>query len=433
MFYYARSDTHYLLYIYDQMRNELNQRSNPKNPEENYIEDVLERSKETSLRRYEKFVYDAETGEGAFGWFNMLMKQSSGNFSREQFAVFRAVHKWRDDLARQEDESPVFIMGNGVIFDIARRLPPDPKALHSLLAQASYPAKQRVSELFKVVTKAKEDGAKGPTLSEFFGRTAGSYGHGVGAVAQQVFPQLSSAAKGPVVDTKELVSETSKLWGDVPVSSLWEADSGASGAARSMEFALPWATFVENASVSDSLPRTKKPTAKAPAAEEDFIATEPADAAFTLKQGTKRKAPEPPANEEADEGQTDTAKSKGGLDDDEISVLSSSEEEDRERERRRAAKKERKARKQAEKAAKAAAKGEGEEAEEEEEEEEENAFDYSKAKSVLNAKRGAGENSGKGGKGKVFNPYASLSAEGPRPARRMHGEKPGMSATFKKL
>jgi exosome complex exonuclease RRP6 len=129
MFYYARSDTHYLLYIYDMMRNELIQKSTP---EDNYIEHLLERSKETSLRRYEKFVYDAEGGQGAFGWFNPLMKQSSGNFTREQFAVFRAAHKWRDELARREDESPAFIMANGALFDIARRLPPDPKALHSI-------------------------------------------------------------------------------------------------------------------------------------------------------------------------------------------------------------------------------------------------------------------------------------------------------------
>jgi exosome complex exonuclease RRP6 len=429
MFYYARSDTHYLLYVYDQMRNELNQASNPETPEENYMKHVLERSKETSLRRHEKFIYDAETGEGAFGWFNMLMKQSSGNFSREQFAVFRAVHKWRDDLARQEDESPVFIMGNSVIFDIARRLPPDPKALHSLVSQASYPVKQRISELFKVVAKAKEDGAKGPTLSEFFGRSAGSSGHGVGAVAQQVFPRLKSTES--ILDTKELVSETSRLWGEVPVSSRWEADSGANSAAKHMEFALPWATFVEHASVSDTQSFTKRAAARAPAPEEDFISADPADDSFTLKQGTKRKAPETPAEQEPEEGEADVAQPKksSALDDDEISVLSSSEEEERERARRKAAKNERKLRKQAEKAAKAAAKGE-EEGEEEEEEEE--PFDYSKANSVLKARRDGGDSS-KGGKGRVFNPYSSLSAEGPKPARRMHGEKVGKSATFKKV
>jgi len=55
MFDYARSDTHFLLYIYDCMRNELIQR--PTN-EADLIGTVLFNSKETSLKTYDTKVYD---------------------------------------------------------------------------------------------------------------------------------------------------------------------------------------------------------------------------------------------------------------------------------------------------------------------------------------------------------------------------------------
>ncbi|KAH6651960.1 ribonuclease H-like domain-containing protein [Truncatella angustata] len=429
MFYYARSDTHYLLYIYDMIRNELNEKSNPENPEENYMDNVLDRSKDTSLRRYEKPTYDADGGQGPMGWFNMIMKQSSGNFSREQFAVFRAVHKWRDDLARAEDESPMFILSNSAIFDIARRLPPDPKALFSLVTHPSHPLKQRVSELFKLVENAKNEGANGPSLTEFFSEKArDASGQGIGAVAQQVFPHLRG--NEVILDTKELVSERSQLWGQVPISSRWEVN-GMSGRPQAMEFALPWAAFLENVSVTEAQPSAKEDAAtQAPSTKDAQMSDlNLEDAEFTLKQGVKRKAAEPALQEESSAGEGEaapTAKtlSSAALDGDEISIDDTEEEEAKERARRKAAKK---ARKEA-KRNKIQAKPVVADAEDQGEEE---PFDYSKAEPVLNAKRGAAGGA-KGPKAKIFNPYDKLSVEGPKAARRMHGEKPGKSATFKR-
>ena len=61
------------------------------------------------------------------------------------------------------------------------------------------------------------------------------------------------------------------------------------------------------------------------------------------------------------------------------------------------------------------------------EEEDEEPFDYSKAKSVLKSTR-----TSKGGQQTAkFNPYG-MTVEGPKPARKMHGEKPGKSATVRK-
>ncbi|KAK8020065.1 Ribonuclease H-like protein [Apiospora arundinis] len=424
MFYYARSDTHFLLYIFDLIRNELLARSNRSNPDEDYMTHVLEKSKETSLRRHERIVYDTASGQGPNGWYNMLIK-SSGNLTREQFAVFRAVHKWRDDLARREDESPMFIFSNSAIFDIARRLPPDPKALFSILgfpsSHASHVAKTALTELFKVISKAKEEGETGPTLSDFFrGSTIG-----IGEVAKQVFPNLGTTSPG-VLDTKDLVSEQSKLWGEVPVSSRWEETSSANATADGLRFALPWAAFMENASLDETSGESLAVRSrKEPAQEQPSAASEPVeDVEFTLKAGKKRKAPEPERDdEEQDESAAGTSNPTSGLDGDEIAL----DDSERELEKRDAERKARKAQKKAEKAAKKAAEAAGKEADAEGEEV---PFDYSTAKSVLKKQHNGDAN---GGKGKVFNPYKSLSADGPKPARRMHGEKPGKSATFKKV
>jgi exosome complex exonuclease RRP6 len=67
MFFYARADTHFLLYIYDHMRNELIDKTNPEIPEENRIETVLQKSKETSLLRYERATY--KRGERTRPWW----------------------------------------------------------------------------------------------------------------------------------------------------------------------------------------------------------------------------------------------------------------------------------------------------------------------------------------------------------------------------
>ena len=44
---YARSDTHYLIYIYERMRNDLLQKANGKN---NLLLSVIDRSREVALR-----------------------------------------------------------------------------------------------------------------------------------------------------------------------------------------------------------------------------------------------------------------------------------------------------------------------------------------------------------------------------------------------
>ncbi|KAI5121065.1 hypothetical protein M0805_008580 [Coniferiporia weirii] len=125
MLNYARSDTHFLLYIYDSLRNALLDRAAG---QPDLVRTTLERSQETALRTYEREVYDITTGAGPGGWDTLATKWGR-MLSGKPPAVFRAVHAWRDSLARAEDESTRYVLPNHYLFQLAERPPADVAAL----------------------------------------------------------------------------------------------------------------------------------------------------------------------------------------------------------------------------------------------------------------------------------------------------------------
>lgn len=439
MFYYARSDTHFLLYIYDKVRNELIERSDRSDPEKDLIEYTLQKSKETSLDRYNPYTANPETGEGARGWSNSLHKNHV-SLNGEQFAVYRAVHKWRDELARHDDENPTFIMPPQVMMEIARILPTDPKALWSLLGNSScQKAKQSVDVLFGIISEARQAGADGPSTTEYF-RSLYLESHSLAAVAKR---ELGKEAK-PEPDlppVEALRSATSQLFGPVPVSSVWEDASAPIKDARHTQIALPWTQFVQDAVAAasqqeaelkpqeedlDMIP-LEEPQKAAPAPKNDFDVD---DTDFTLRQGRKRKL---------EESEDDDAEEAAALATEEIISLDvDGEERKLSKEEKKRLKKEtreaRKAKKEAKaKKAFAIAKNSGDN--DDDDDGDEVPFDYTNAQSVLNGQRSAAANATDRGAGrkKAFDPYAArMNAEGPKAARRAHSERPGKTFTYRK-
>ena len=166
MFNYARSDTHFLLYIYDNMRNELIDKSDTSQENGDLIEVVVNRSKEEALQRYEHPFYDIQRGSGPMGWYNMLCR-TQALFNREQFAVFRAIHQWRDQIAREEDESVHVVMPKHVLYNLAREMPIEMPTLLGCSHPTSKIFKNRRSEILAVIKKAKISGHNGLDLKEF--------------------------------------------------------------------------------------------------------------------------------------------------------------------------------------------------------------------------------------------------------------------------
>lgn len=158
MFDYARSDTHFLLHIFDQLRNELVQNSTSG---ENLVDYVLEKSKQEALQVYERPVYDAASGQGAGGWYEYLSR-SSAVLSKEQFAVFKAVHQWRDEVARAEDEGVQCVFPKHMLFKVSQVMPLDQGTLLRTLSPMTPLARSRASDLLEVIKNAKIAGATGP-------------------------------------------------------------------------------------------------------------------------------------------------------------------------------------------------------------------------------------------------------------------------------
>nr|XP_027228360.1 exosome component 10-like [Penaeus vannamei] len=118
---YARQDSHYLLYVYDLMRNELIERGNQLN---NLITAVYSRSVDICLKRYEKPFIGPES-------HMELYRRSRRTFDTKQMYALRELYLWRDNVAREQDESPDYVLPKHMLLQIAEVLP---KEMQGVLA-----------------------------------------------------------------------------------------------------------------------------------------------------------------------------------------------------------------------------------------------------------------------------------------------------------
>lgn len=151
MFRYARDDTHYLLYIYDRMRNEALARANGS---KELIHAILTRSRDLCLQRYEKELCTPTS------FMELLSKFRAVNLSHQQIEVFSAVYTWRDTVCRLEDESARYVLPNHMILQIADKMPDDDKGLQAACIPVPPLVKMNLPELLAVIKKAKVKGAQ---------------------------------------------------------------------------------------------------------------------------------------------------------------------------------------------------------------------------------------------------------------------------------
>ncbi|EHL02767.1 hypothetical protein M7I_1285 [Glarea lozoyensis 74030] len=161
------------------MRNELVAKSNAAVPEENKIEITLQKSKEVSLLRYERQIYNTESGRG-------------------------------------------------------------PVALLSVAHPVSFSVKSRSEELLGVINKAKADGKEGPSMMDILrpdslGAIAKASIPSLAAKSQIPSEQIVA-----VVDDNELRTENSTFWGDLRLAvPLPKLSSEAFGAANGVNPPVP--------------------------------------------------------------------------------------------------------------------------------------------------------------------------------------------------
>ncbi|GMI30318.1 hypothetical protein TeGR_g14633, partial [Tetraparma gracilis] len=106
---YARGDTHFLLDVYDRVRRELGERG------DGSARQVLEDSRAVCLRRYEAEPFWTD------GWRSLL--RAGDGLSPRQEACLSALWDWRDQLARDRDESPGYVCPGQALVRVSRQLP----------------------------------------------------------------------------------------------------------------------------------------------------------------------------------------------------------------------------------------------------------------------------------------------------------------------
>lgn len=462
MLFYARSDTHYLLYIYDNVRNELVDASDRSDPEKDYISLALQRSRDLALSRHEHPGYNETTGEGSRGWYNYVFKNSHLALNGEQFAVFKALWKWRDETARQEDESPNFVLGSTHVTEIARVNPPDVKALHSLLPLTAPLARIRLNDIWARVQAAKAEG--GPSLMQFFTTLAPE------SIIKGRLPKLArERAELPILEGPEVSVATmpqSRLFGGMPISSRWEQPKASSSHLED-NIPFPWQRFVEDSAIVDGAQEEEvaeqvleevPSTTQTPKAKSE---ADDADEEFTLKRGRKRK----PESEPDQEDETSSSGSDSDSDSEVDHEPEAAVEEDipiadangvitiednppktnkkqRQLERRQKQKQKQQqkqedvelAKKRETKLARKAKKQQKRQQVQEEQTKKYKAvpFDYSTAASVMHANRGQAAQGGPREQKKVFDPYSKTGDDEIKGARKMPPVRGERSATFRK-
>ncbi|KAH0361429.1 hypothetical protein KCU65_g8742, partial [Aureobasidium melanogenum] len=430
MFEYARSDTHFLLYIYDNMRNELIEKSDfsVPNHEKDKVYDVLTRSKDTALQRYEHPVYDAAQGLGAGGWYKMLSR-TPALLDKQQFAVFRAVHQWRDQVAREQDDSTHYVMANHNIFSLAKEMPTEKAQLFAVAQNTSQTVRLRADELLSVIIKAKEQGENGPdmvsTLKEIEAQQLGvplneTPTHFAALKQSQPKQAVAAASPAPAPPVLNRVNSSEPSGVRAKVSQFW---GGLFGGKSQSEQPPPYSSNISlsvplpplTAEVfASSAPLTAPPT---PASATPTSATPtsalptPKDRIFTLKErGRKR-----------DSDAMSTGNDSLATNADEIDITA-----DETLEAKREAKRQRK---EAKRAAKEAAAQHAAEVDLEEED-----FDYAAAPSVLDANKEDPRDRKKNKKEpktKAFNPFIK-AMDTMKGMPRGQKERAGKSMTFRK-
>ncbi|KAG8624517.1 hypothetical protein KVT40_007584 [Elsinoe batatas] len=209
LFDYARSDTHFLLYIYDNMRNELLDRSDPNKPEEDKIADVLQRSKEVALQTYNHPIYDVERGLGPVGWYRMLAR-TPALLSREQFAVFRAVHEWRDRVAREQDDSVHYVLANHNLFNIAKEIPLERAKLLSVAQPVTQTLRLRADEVLAVIKAAKDRAPNEAEMKDTL-REIEIFRYGESMIDTRQTPALPPPADAPTAPKADAQRPTQSL------------------------------------------------------------------------------------------------------------------------------------------------------------------------------------------------------------------------------
>ncbi|XP_032087896.1 exosome component 10 [Thamnophis elegans] len=143
---YAREDTHYLLYIYDRVREALWEAANEQPTQ---LQVVWQRSRDICLKKYTKPIFTDDS-------YLELYRKQKKHLNTQQLTAFRLLFAWRDKMARQEDESTGYILPNHMLLKIAEELPKEPQGIIACCNPVPPLVRQQLNEMHLLIGQARE-------------------------------------------------------------------------------------------------------------------------------------------------------------------------------------------------------------------------------------------------------------------------------------
>ncbi|KAL5285138.1 EXOSC10 family protein [Megaselia abdita] len=153
---YARQDTHYLIYMYKMITNDLLEQGNNK---PNLLKAVFQQSTEVCKKRYIKPVIRDESHLDIF-------RKSKRVFDNRQLFALKEIFHWRDILARQEDESCGYILPNHMMLQIAESLPREMQGILACCNPIPPLVRQSLHSIHQIILKAREQPLVKPIVQE---------------------------------------------------------------------------------------------------------------------------------------------------------------------------------------------------------------------------------------------------------------------------
>jgi exosome complex exonuclease RRP6 len=153
---YAQQDTHYLLYIYDNIKNDL---LNLANGQSTLVKGVFHDSKIICLKRFIKPVMTDNSHKD-------LYLKSKRSFDNQQLFALREIFAWRDKIAREEDESHPYVLPNHMLLQICESLPREIQGILACCNPIPPLVRQHLNFLHQIILKAREQPVIKPIVSD---------------------------------------------------------------------------------------------------------------------------------------------------------------------------------------------------------------------------------------------------------------------------